>query len=72
MQGGPEADPRPPVLGSTKLRAVWRRPRCGVPDRPSVTEAELKLQRKRLRGERRRKRFSVFGGRWEKTDLTYK
>ncbi|XP_056874146.1 stromelysin-3-like [Takifugu flavidus] len=49
----------------------WKRPRCGVPDYPSVTESELKLQRNRLRRERR-KRFTVFGGRWEKTDLTYK
>lgn len=49
----------------------WKRPRCGVPDSPSITESELKLQRNRLRRERR-KRFTVFGGRWEKTDLTYK
>uniref|UniRef100_H3CNS4 Matrix metallopeptidase 11 n=1 Tax=Tetraodon nigroviridis TaxID=99883 RepID=H3CNS4_TETNG len=46
--------------------------RCGVPDHPAVTESELKLRRERLGRERRRKRFSVFGGRWEKTDLTYK
>ncbi|XP_030628457.1 stromelysin-3 [Chanos chanos] len=41
------------------------RPRCGVPDYPTQREVHL--------GTRHRpKRFVIFGGRWEKTDLTYK
>ncbi|MBN3296113.1 MMP11 protein, partial [Amia calva] len=42
---------------------IWKRPRCGVPDYPG--------QKGVYRGHRQ-KRFVLFGGRWEKTDLTYK
>lgn len=62
LQGRPDAEPRAGP-GSRTGRDVWRRPHCGVPDHPSAAE---------LRRGRRRKRFSVFGGRWEKTQLTYK
>ncbi|KAG9354643.1 hypothetical protein JZ751_001356 [Albula glossodonta] len=42
----------------------WNRPRCGVPDYP--------LNRDVVFGKRlRQKRYVLFGGRWEKTDLTY-
>ncbi|KAG7480566.1 hypothetical protein MATL_G00057500 [Megalops atlanticus] len=43
----------------------WNRPRCGVPDYPAKKEAVFA-------GRQRQKRFVLFGGRWEKTDLTYK
>ncbi|MBN3322491.1 MMP11 protein, partial [Atractosteus spatula] len=55
-------------LGSTALpgngSAFWKRPRCGVPDYPAHRGAHS--------GHPRQKRFVLFGGRWEKTDLTYK
>nr|XP_015221916.1 PREDICTED: stromelysin-3 [Lepisosteus oculatus] len=55
-------------LGSTALpgngSAFWKRPRCGVPDYPTHRGAHG--------GHPRQKRFVLFGGRWEKTDLTYK
>ncbi|TRY88579.1 hypothetical protein DNTS_034552 [Danionella cerebrum] len=54
----------------------WNRPRCGVPDYPlqkggsalhySTHKGGL------LAGRHRRKRFDLFPGRWDKTDLTYK
>ncbi|XP_069573411.1 stromelysin-3-like [Brachyistius frenatus] len=56
----------------------WKRPRCGVPDYPPITQADVShySQKKRRGGpskqQQRRKRFALFGGRWEKTDLTYK
>ncbi|KAJ3604139.1 hypothetical protein NHX12_028880, partial [Muraenolepis orangiensis] len=53
----PAKAPGPPLNSSH----VWSRPRCGVPDVPGPV---------RLDG--RQKRFVVYGGRWEKTDLTYK
>ncbi|XP_056136214.1 stromelysin-3 [Lampris incognitus] len=43
----------------------WNRPRCGVPDFPGQKQVHLR------RGHRN-KRFVVYGGRWDKTDLTYK
>ncbi|XP_062399447.1 stromelysin-3 [Sardina pilchardus] len=43
----------------------FNRPRCGVPDYPT-RQGALKSRRQR------QKRFVLFGGRWEKTDLTYK
>lgn len=43
---------------------LWKRPRCGVPDYPQQKGMHGKLHRQ--------KRFVLFGGRWEKTDLTYK
>ncbi|KAJ8388734.1 hypothetical protein AAFF_G00129670 [Aldrovandia affinis] len=51
-----------PQKNSTEF---WNRPRCGVPDYPANKGA---VYGKRLR----QKRFVLFGGRWEKTDLTYK
>lgn len=55
----------------------WKRPRCGVPDYPAFTQADmsdynLKKKRGGLSKQQRRKRFALFGGRWEKTHLTYK
>uniref|UniRef100_A0A3Q4MEJ1 Matrix metallopeptidase 11b n=1 Tax=Neolamprologus brichardi TaxID=32507 RepID=A0A3Q4MEJ1_NEOBR len=42
---------------------LWNRPRCGVPDYPTLTDT--------LSRQQRRKRFALYGRRWEKTDLTY-
>uniref|UniRef100_A0A671NLI4 Stromelysin-3-like n=1 Tax=Sinocyclocheilus anshuiensis TaxID=1608454 RepID=A0A671NLI4_9TELE len=54
----------------------WNRPRCGVPDYPSQKEGSVlnysTLKGGLLGGRHRRKRFDLFGGRWDKTDLTYK
>ncbi|XP_029915271.1 stromelysin-3 isoform X2 [Myripristis murdjan] len=47
----------------THATAAWNRPRCGVPDFPAQKEVHL---------GQRQKRFVLYGGRWEKTDLTYK
>ncbi|XP_062867879.1 stromelysin-3 [Trichomycterus rosablanca] len=48
------------------------RPRCGVPDYPSQ-KGDLSFHNLVQGGGRyRRKRFVLFGGRWDKTDLTYK
>ncbi|XP_062340088.1 stromelysin-3 [Osmerus eperlanus] len=52
-----------PVNGT----GVWKRRRCGVPDPPAPSHPET-----RSGGQQRRKRFVLFGGRWEKTHLTYK
>uniref|UniRef100_A0A3Q3JZ28 Peptidase metallopeptidase domain-containing protein n=1 Tax=Monopterus albus TaxID=43700 RepID=A0A3Q3JZ28_MONAL len=53
----------------------WKRPRCGVPDYSNLTQVHLSYYNvKKKRGLRRRqrgKRFALFGGRWERTDLTY-
>ncbi|KAJ8384911.1 hypothetical protein AAFF_G00197190, partial [Aldrovandia affinis] len=51
----------PPGNGSE----FWNQPRCGVPDYPSQ-------KRGAFTGRQRQKRFVLFGGRWDKTDLTYK
>jgi len=53
----PLKDLGPPSNGSH----AWSRPRCGVPDVPAE-----------VLPSGRQKRFVVYGGRWEKTDLTYK
>ncbi|XP_026090445.1 stromelysin-3-like [Carassius auratus] len=54
----------------------WNRPRCGVPDYPSQKEGSvlnyLTHRGGLLGGHNRRKRFDLFGVRWDKTDLTYK
>uniref|UniRef100_UPI003AAA3C76 stromelysin-3-like n=1 Tax=Centroberyx gerrardi TaxID=166262 RepID=UPI003AAA3C76 len=54
----------------------WKRPRCGVPDYPASKQMGLSYynmkKEGRLSGQQRRKRFALFGGRWENTDLTYK
>ncbi|XP_051533254.1 stromelysin-3 [Myxocyprinus asiaticus] len=54
----------------------WNRPRCGVPDYPSQKGGSAfhysTLKGGLLGGRHRQKRFVLFGGRWDKTDLTYK
>ncbi|KAL4609571.1 stromelysin-3-like [Arapaima gigas] len=53
----------------------WKRPRCGVPDYPLQKGSEgpdYPAGRRSYGGHQRQKRFVLFGGRWEKTDLTYK
>lgn len=54
----------------------WNRPRCGVPDYPSEKGgSSLHFSAHKgglLGGRHRRKRFDLFPGRWDKTDLTYK
>lgn len=64
------------VLTPKNDTEFWRRPRCGVPDYPSLTQADLSYYNLKKKGglsrQQRKKRFALFGGRWEKTDLTYK
>lgn len=65
------------VLGSKNDTEFWRRPRCGVPDYPPLTQVglsyyNLKKKKGGLSRQQRKKRFALFGGRWEKTDLSYK
>ncbi|XP_030074338.1 stromelysin-3 isoform X1 [Microcaecilia unicolor] len=45
-------------------RDHWNPPRCGVPDFPVQPDGH--------HGRNRQKRFVLSGGRWEKTNLTYK
>ncbi|KAM3874198.1 stromelysin-3-like [Diretmus argenteus] len=49
----------------------WKRPRCGVPDYPASKRLDLSYYNTK-KGAQRRKRYVLFGGRWENTDLTYK
>lgn len=52
--------------GETQLRNSSSGPmRCGVPDYPDQREVHLSRRH-------RQKRFVIFGGRWPKTELTYK
>ncbi|XP_041936115.1 stromelysin-3 isoform X1 [Alosa sapidissima] len=54
---------------------LWKRRRCGVPDYPGKTRGAGigYLPAAKAHGvHHRRKRFVLFGGRWDKTDLTYK
>ncbi|KAI1232905.1 Stromelysin-3, partial [Lamprotornis superbus] len=44
--------------------AGWNPPRCGVPDLPLLPDGPS--------GRNRQKRFVLSGGRWDKTNLTYK
>lgn len=66
------------IQGSKNDTEFWNRPRCGVPDFPTLTQVGLSyynLKKKKkgdLSQQQRKKRFALFGGRWEKTDLTYK
>ncbi|KAM6902447.1 stromelysin-3-like [Xenentodon cancila] len=65
------------VSASQNGTDFWKRPRCGVPDYPNSQQFDMAhyiLKRKRggLREPQRQKRFALFGGRWEKTDLSYK
>ncbi|XP_036444949.1 stromelysin-3 [Colossoma macropomum] len=58
-----------------KSTADWNRPRCGVPDFPSKKGDFHHYRNQRgsqYGGRHRRKRFVLYGGRWDKTDLTYK
>ncbi|XP_027882186.1 stromelysin-3-like [Xiphophorus couchianus] len=59
------------VLVSRNETGFWSRPRCGVPDYPRVTPLNGSKLLKRSRKERG-KRFALFGGRWDKTELTYR
>ncbi|XP_063047651.1 stromelysin-3-like [Engraulis encrasicolus] len=73
---------RDEVLQDTgaQRRDVSRRPRCGVPDYPAQRgplasrRPDTAPQRRRevAQAGRRLKRYVLFGGRWEKNDLTYK
>ncbi|XP_070845294.1 stromelysin-3-like [Chaetodon trifascialis] len=65
------------VLASKNDTEFWKRPRCGVPDYPTLMQVglsyyNLKEKKGGLKRQQRKKRFALFGGRWEKTDLTYK
>ncbi|XP_049646645.1 stromelysin-3 [Suncus etruscus] len=53
--------PRLPASGVSQHGQGLRPPRCGVPDPPEG-----------LNARNRQKRFVLSGGRWEKTDLTYR
>ncbi|KAL2091813.1 hypothetical protein ACEWY4_011611 [Coilia grayii] len=62
----PQDTLKPPVRSSATQRTdmgMFNRLRCGVPDSPP---------HKGSQGGRRHKRYVLFGGRWEKNDLTYK
>ncbi|XP_061589208.1 stromelysin-3-like [Cololabis saira] len=75
------------ALASQNGSDFWKRPRCGVPDYP-VSSLTLDVSRyilKKRRGglsdaqgraglsdAQRRKRYALFGGRWEKNNLSYK
>ncbi|XP_068609095.1 stromelysin-3-like [Brachionichthys hirsutus] len=65
-----------PLSESQNETAVWKRPWCGVPDDATLTHVGVSKPNPKKRGalsrRPRSKRFAVFGGRWEKTDLTYK
>ncbi|XP_026152415.1 stromelysin-3-like [Mastacembelus armatus] len=63
------------VMASKNVTESWKRPRCGVPDFPTVLQVDLSNSNLKMIGQsrqQRRKRFALFGGRWEKTDLTYR
>uniref|UniRef100_A0A8C2TBL2 Matrix metallopeptidase 11 n=1 Tax=Coturnix japonica TaxID=93934 RepID=A0A8C2TBL2_COTJA len=51
-------------MGADEQAAHWNPPRCGVPDLPVLPDGQ--------NGRNRQKRFVLSGGRWDKTDLTYK
>ncbi|KAM4634562.1 stromelysin-3-like [Polymixia lowei] len=55
---------------------IWNCPRCGVPDYPTSKQVGVSFYNTQKKGalnrQQRRKRFVLFGGRWDKTDLTYK
>lgn len=43
----------------------WNRPRCGVPDFPAQEEVHYRVRS-------RQRRFVLYGGRLDRTDLTYR
>lgn len=49
----------------TNTSNTWNRPRCGVPDFP--TQNEVQYQERN-----RQRRYVLYGGRLDKTDLTYR
>lgn len=49
----------------TNTSNTWSRPRCGVPDFP--TQNEVQYQERN-----RQRRYVLYGGRLDKTDLTYR
>lgn len=49
----------------TNTSHTWNRPRCGVPDFP--TQEEVQYQERN-----RQRRYVLYGGRLDKTDLTYR
>ncbi|GLD61413.1 stromelysin-3-like protein [Lates japonicus] len=49
---------------SNNTSNTWNRPRCGVPDYPAQKEVHY-------RGRHRQRRYVLYGGRLDKTDLTY-
>lgn len=64
-------------MGSKNDTDIWNRPRCGVPDYPTLTQKDLSFYSLEngdpiKQQQQRKKRFTLFGGRWENTDLTYK
>lgn len=44
---------------------AWNRPRCGVPDYPAQKEVHYRVRN-------RQRRFVLYGGRLDRTDLTYR
>lgn len=44
---------------------TWNRPRCGVPDYPAQKEVHYRVRN-------RQRRFVLYGGRLDRTDLTYR
>lgn len=69
------------TVASNSNADVWKRLGCGVPDyrilpqRPwpsNNPSPPYRLMEGDLSQKQRSRRFALFGGRWEKTDLTYK
>lgn len=50
---------------SNNTSNTWNRPRCGVPDYPAQKEVHYQ-------GRHRQRRYVLYGGRLDKTDLTYR
>ncbi|XP_038136606.1 stromelysin-3-like [Cyprinodon tularosa] len=59
-------------LVSRNETEFWNRPRCGVPDYPKVTPLDASNHSRKRSRKQRGKRFALFGGRWDKFDLTYR
>ncbi|KAG8455884.1 hypothetical protein GDO86_001904 [Hymenochirus boettgeri] len=55
---------QPHTKGLLSTHSSWNPPRCGVPDFPDLTNSSG--------GRNRYKRFVLSGGRWDKSNLTYK
>ncbi|KAG8597221.1 hypothetical protein GDO81_002200 [Engystomops pustulosus] len=55
---------QPHTKGILRPHNSWNPPRCGVPDIPVPEDSS--------NGRNRQKRFVLSGGRWDKTNLTYK